>query len=57
MTIQEMYDWAKKNNCLNIPVSKHIDMEFYDVRNIVHLNSEIAILKEYAEDYDRVVID
>ena len=57
MTIQEIYDWAKENNCLDIPVAKHVNMEFYDVRNILHLDGEIPILKEYAEDYDRVVID
>ena len=57
MTIQEIYDWAKENDCLDIPVAKHINMEFYDVRNILHLNGEIPILKEYAKDYDRVVID
>lgn len=57
MTIQEMYDWAKENNCLNIPISKHYNMEFHDVKNIIHVNGEIPLLAEYAKDYDRVVID
>lgn len=57
MTIQQIYDWGKEHNCLDAPVAKHMNMEFHDVKNIIHLNAEIPLLKEYAEDYDRVVID
>lgn len=54
MTIQEIYNWAKENNCLDIDVAKHINMNFYDIETILLLSSEIP---EYNLDYDRVVLD
>ena len=54
MTIQEMYDWAKENNCLDIPVAKNMNLEVKDVENIIHLKKELPNIEE---KYNRVVMD
>lgn len=54
MTIQEIYDWAKENNCLDVPIAKNINLELKDVENIMHLKGELLDINE---EYNRVVID
>ena len=51
MTIQELYDWAKENDLLNVPLAKHLNFQIADVRDVVLAPKEITKGKE------RVVID
>lgn len=55
MTVQEIYDWAKEHNCLNVPIAKHTNMDIVDVNVIIHLEEEIPNLcNGYS---DRVILD
>lgn len=55
MTIQELYDWAKEHNCVNVTIAKHVNMDFNDVTTVVHLNNEFPNI--YSGDNDKVVLD
>lgn len=55
MTIQDIYDWAKEHNCLDVPVAKHINTDFVDVNTVIHLKDELPDL--YSGQNDRVVLD
>ena len=56
MTIQELYEWATKHNCLNIPIAKHnSEMEIVDVEGVVHLQEVLPNL--YNDNFDKVVLD
>lgn len=56
MTIQELYEWATKYNCLDIPIAKHnSEMEIIDVKGVVHLQDVLPNL--YNDSFDRVVLD
>ena len=52
MTIQELYDWAKENNCLDIPIAKHTNLGIYDIEAVLLLNAEMFNLSN-----DKVVVD
>ena len=53
MTIQKLYDWAKENNCLDVPVAKDVDCNLYDVQCVFRLRDELPVF-DIIED--RVVI-
>lgn len=53
MTIQELYDWAKENNCLDVPVAKNANCNLYDIEAVFRLRDELSILDIVD---DRVVI-
>ena len=53
MTIQELYDWALKNNCLQVTLAKNINLEIQDVKGVVQISSVIPI----SEDEDRIILD
>lgn len=55
MTVQELYDWAKKHKCLDVPIAKHTGMAVYDVETAMRLYEECPEI--YGEYTDRVVID
>lgn len=55
MTVQELYDWAKRNNCLNVTLAKYSNMEFVDVESATRLSDELPVM--YKGSNDRVVID
>lgn len=55
MTIQELYDWAKEHECLDIQVVKHLNGDFFEVNSVCRLGEEIPGF--YNKDLDRVVID
>ena len=54
MTIQEMYDWAKENNYLDVPIAKNMNLELKDVENIIYLKAKFL---DNEEEYNRVIID
>ena len=51
MTIQDLYNWAKKNNLLNAPLAKHFNFQIADVRDVV------LVPKEVTNGEEKVVID
>lgn len=53
LTIQDMYNWAKKHDCLDIPVATLNDKGLHDFENIVRLTEAIS---DYAPNHDRVLI-
>lgn len=53
MTIQELYDWGKKHDCLDVTISKNCNLECVDVLSVFHIKEEI----ECYDEMDRVVID
>lgn len=56
MTIQELYEWATKHNCLEISIAKHnSEMEIVDVAGVIHLQEVLPSL--YNDSFDRVVLD
>lgn len=56
MTIQELYEWATKHNCLDVPIAKHNSaMEIVDVEGVIHLQEVLPNL--YDEYTNRVVLD
>lgn len=42
MTIQELYDWAKENNLLNVKLAKHFNFQIEDVRDVVLAPKELT---------------
>lgn len=55
MTVQDLYDWAAENKCLDVQISKHMDMDFLDVSTVTHLMEVFPEM--YSGVNDRVVID
>ena len=56
MTIQQLYEWALKHNCLDVPIAKHnSEMEIVDVEGAVHLQEVLPNL--YNQYTDRIVLD
>ena len=53
MTIQELYDWAVKNNCLQVTLAKNMNLDIRDVEDVIQISSVIPISKEE----DRVILD
>ena len=51
MTIQNLYDWAKENDLLNVPLAKHFNFQIADVRDVV------LVPREMTNGEDIVVID
>lgn len=52
MTIQELYDWAKKRDLLDKQISKHFNFNIEDVNEAYYLT------KEQLKDNDgRIVLD
>ena len=55
MTIREIYDWAKENNCLDVDVGKHYNMHFYEITSVTHMKDEIP--GSFGQHYNLVVVD
>ena len=53
MTINELYSWGEKNNCLDVPLSKNSNLDVVDIETAIHLQSEIHCL----DSMDRVILD
>ena len=53
MTIQELYDWGKENNCLRITLAKNSNLEIQDIEGVVQISSVISI----SEEEDRIILD
>jgi hypothetical protein len=53
MTVQELYDWAKANNCLDVPIAKNANGNLYDVEDVFRLRDELPVFDIVD---DRVVI-
>lgn len=42
MTIQELYEWAKERDLLNVPITKHFNFNIEDVESVAYLTEEIT---------------
>lgn len=51
MTVQELYDWAKKNNLLDKPIAKNFNFQIEKVENVMFLP------EEYTKSEAMVVLD
>lgn len=54
MTIQELYDWAKENDCTDKIISKHCNGEFYDIETVTYLG-DIEFFRDFS--VDKVILD
>lgn len=55
MTVQELYDWAKKNRVLDKTIAKNCNLEVHDIESVHYVKNEFA--KIFFIDDDRVVLD
>lgn len=51
MTIQDLYDWAKEKNLLNVQIAKNINLE------IEYIESVYYLAEEYTKSQPMVVLD
>jgi hypothetical protein len=52
MTIQELYDWAKENGCLDKTIAKNCNLDIYDIEAAVYINDDYA-----GVSVDKVILD
>lgn len=55
MTIQEIYDWAKEHDCLDVELAKHYNMHFYEISSITRVQEGIP--DSFGQQYDFLVLD
>ena len=42
MTVQELYEWAKERNLLDVQIAKHFNFNIEDVKSVAYLTEEIT---------------
>ena len=42
MTVQELYEWAKERNLLDVPIAKHFNFNIEDVNSVTYLTEEMT---------------
>lgn len=42
MTVQELYEWAKERNLLDVQIAKHFNFNIEDVESVAYLTEEIT---------------
>ena len=51
MTVQELYDWAKEKDILDIPIAKNFNFQIEDVESVYYLT------EEYTKSGAKIVLD
>lgn len=57
MTIQELYDWAKENNCLDKTLAKNCNLEVYDIESAICTDDESLPTIFGLGGIDKVILD
>lgn len=42
MTVQELYEWAKERNLLDVKIAKNCNLDIYDIEDVYFLTEELT---------------
>lgn len=49
MTVRELYEWAEKNNCLDVELFKNSNLSWYPIDNMYYIE-DAMISNAFGED-------
>ena len=57
MTIRELYEWAKENNCLDKTLAKNCNLEIFDIEHAINVDDDENIHTIFALCVNKVILD